>query len=71
MANRTRTCYLSVWLSTTEAQLLKTAPKEQRSDLVRRMLAYAATHMPRDWSPETPPDRKVNLAAAQGQYPTP
>jgi hypothetical protein len=51
MANRTRTCYLSVWLSTTEAQLLKTAPKEQRSDLVRRMLAYATQHMPKDWKP--------------------
>jgi hypothetical protein len=30
MANRTRTCYLSVWLSTTEAQLLKTAPQDAR-----------------------------------------
>jgi hypothetical protein len=54
MPNRQRPRYVSVWLSDAGREALDARAAQEnltRSDLVRRLLTYAAQRMPRGWKP--------------------
>lgn len=53
MPLRKRPHFHGVWLSTPEqAEINNRAEKDEKhSTLLRRMLAYAARHMPKGWKP--------------------
>lgn len=54
MANRKRPRFVGVWLSETGAQAIEQrveAEHTTKSEMLRRMLAYATTRMPKGWKP--------------------
>lgn len=53
MPQRKRPYFLGVWLSQEAGDWINQQAKEprKRSDLIRAMLAYARTHMPKGWRP--------------------
>lgn len=53
-ANRKRPRFVGAWLSEAGFAAVDSRAKDEkasRSDMVRRMLAYAAWRMPRGWRP--------------------
>lgn len=61
MANRKRPKFIGVWLADAgltvidqqakDAGLVKADGKPNRSEMIRRLLAYATRHMPKGWTP--------------------
>jgi len=54
MVNRTRPHFLGVWLSAGAKAAIEAEVKHtgaSRSEVVRRMLAYAVWKMPKGWKP--------------------
>lgn len=54
MANRKRPHFLGVWIAPAAKQLIDSEAERRgltRSEVVRAMLAYAARHMPKGWTP--------------------
>lgn len=54
MANRRRPRFVGVWLSeTSAARIAQRAERENvsKSEMLRRMLAYAEWKMPKGWKP--------------------
>ena len=54
MANRSRPRFVGVWLSESHADriaLFAEREKVTKSEMLRRMLAYATLKMPKGWKP--------------------
>lgn len=54
MANRKRPRFVGVWLSEPGARAIEQrveAEQTTKSDMLRRMLAYATSKMPKGWKP--------------------